>query len=139
MRSHFLEHIVAGCYHIFNIFLSLFKLSLSLSLSLSFLFSLISLSQILPLVGLRGLSMIASRSRSDGGWGWLRPWVKLVEAIGWRLRLRFRSGLLGWWVLWRFWLQFVSWGFFILFYFILFWWLGVEVVVGGGSCGCGHG
>ena len=87
MHSHFLEHIVAGCYHIFNIFLSLFKLSPSLSLSLSFLFSLISLSQILPLVGLRGLSMIASRSRSDGGrfdggWGWLRPWVKLVEAIG---------------------------------------------------------
>ena len=30
--------------------------------------------------------------------------------------------------------RFVPWVF-----FLIFWWLGVEVVVGGGGCSCGHG
>ena len=63
-------------------------------------------------------------------------------ASGFRLGLRFRSGLLGWWalavVLWQFcgvfWLRFVLW-----FFYYKFWWLGVEVVVGGGGYGCGYG
>ena len=64
-------------------------------------------------------------------------------ASGFRSGLRFKLGLLGWWVLatilWQFcggfWLQFVPW--------VFFWWLGVEVevevVVGGGGRGCGWG
>ena len=58
---------------------------------------------------------------------------------GLRFGLRFRSGLLGWWVLWRFyggfWLRF-------FFFFLIFWWLGVVVGgggSGGGGCSCGRG
>ena len=37
-------------------------------------------------------------------------------------------------VLWWVWKRFVPWVF-----FLIFWWLGVEVLVGGGGCSCGHG
>ena len=50
----------------------------------------------------------------------------------------FRSGLLGWWVLWRFcggfWMRFVLW----VFYFIYFGGWGLRLV-GGGGCGCDRG
>ena len=55
---------------------------------------------------------------------------------GFKSRLRFRSGLLGWWVLWRFcggfWLRF-------FFFFLIFWWLGIMVGGGGGGGGCSYG
>ena len=61
---------------------------------------------------------------SDGGWGWLKPWVELVEAVSWRLGLRIevdvRIGDWGWGEDWGCWgggfsLQFVPWVF--IFYF----------------------
>ena len=73
-------------------------------------------------------------------------------ASGFRLGLRFRSGLLGWWalavVLWQFcggfWLRFVLWFFFFLINFggwgLRLWLVVVAVVVavavGGGGSGC---
>ena len=46
---------------------------------------------------------------------------------GFKSRLRFRSGLLGWWVLAA-----------VFFFFLIFWWLGI-VVGGGGGYSCGRG
>ena len=51
--------------------------------------------------------------------GWGGFWLRFCGG--------FRSGLLGWWVLWWFWMRFVPWVFFFL------------VVIGGGGCGCGRG
>ena len=64
---------------------------------------------------------------SNSGWGWLRPWV---EAMGCRSGLRWGSGLLGWWVLWRFCggfsLRFVPW---VFFFFLGGWGLRLWLVV----------
>ena len=63
------------------------------------------------------------------GWGGFGCGVLWWVEIGVEVQVE----VAGWWVLWRFcggfWLWFVLWVFFS-------WWLGVEVVVGGGGCSC---
>ena len=69
MRSYFLGHTIARCYH-FLIFLILSSQTITLTLTLSFSFSLISLSQTLPFVGLLGSLM------TENGW-----WVRLQVEV----------------------------------------------------------
>ena len=106
-------------------------------------------------VGHQSIGFVCVMGFGSPIWFWFL-WVLVRRdgfAGGFRSRLRFRSGLLGWWVLaavlWRFcggfWLRFVPWVFFFIFLFFYFggWglrlWLvvvAVAVVVDSGGSGC---
>ena len=75
-----------------HVFVFYFSLLSSLS-SLTFLFSLscsffVGLMRLDTTSGSRSDGGGFDRGGSDGGWGWLRSWVELVEAVGWRSGLR---------------------------------------------------
>ena len=81
--------------------------------------------------------------KSNLGCGWVQIRVEVQIEVARVVGFGYDFVAVLWWVLaailWRFyggfWVRFVSW----VFFFILFWWLGVEVMVSGGGCGCGRG